>query len=228
MKNNFKLYHGNCVEVLQWLDLSNAIIVSDPPFNVGYHYNEYRDKLDGDEYFTMLADIFSRAPSVVIHYPEQLYKLAFEMGDFPEKIVSWCYNANTPRQHRDIAFFRVVPDFRKVSQPYKNPNDKRIKKLIESGKKGGRLYDWWEIPQVKNVSHQKTKHPCQMPLEVMKRIIGILPEGKTIIDPFMGSGTTGVACQEIGRDFVGIEMSREYFEIARERIEGEFRLTNTK
>ena len=62
----------------------------------------------------------------------------------------------------------------------------------------------------------------------MKRIIGILPEGKTIVDPFMGSGTTGVACQELGRDFVGIEMSREYFDIARERIEGEFRLTNTK
>lgn len=67
-----------------------------------------------------------------------------------------------------------------------------------------------------------------MPLEVMKRIIGILPEGKTTVDPFMGSGTTGVACQELGRDFVGIEMSREYFDIARERIEGEFRLTNTK
>ena len=58
-----------------------------------------------------------------------------------------------------------------------------------------------------------------MPLEVMKNIIGILPDGITVIDPFMGSGTTGVACAELGVDFVGIELDKQYFEIAKSRIE---------
>ena len=80
------------------------------------------------------------------------------------------------------------------------------------------MYDWWEINQVKNVSQEKTEHPCQMPLEVMRRIIGILPEDITVCDPFMGSGTTGVACRELGRDFLGIELNSKYYEIARDRV----------
>lgn len=138
------------------------------------------------------------------------------MGEFPSRVVSWVYNSNTARQHRDIAFFGITPDFTKMKQPYKNPNDKRIKKLIAEGK-GARLYDWWNINQVKNVSKKKLGHPCVMPLEVMKRIIGILPR-VTIVDPFMGSGTTGVACKELGRDFVGIEKDDIYYKIAKERI----------
>lgn len=58
-----------------------------------------------------------------------------------------------------------------------------------------------------------------MPVEVMLNIIGILPKGTTIIDPFMGSGTTGIACKILGYDFIGIELDAEYFEIAKNRIE---------
>ena len=116
-----------------------------------------------------------------------------------------------------------MPDFTKVRQPYKNPNDKRIKERITRGQTGAKLYDWWNINQVKNISAEKTKHPCQMPLEVMKRIIGILPDNITVIDPFMGSGTTGVAVVELNRggcnrNFIGIEMDKKYFEIAKGRI----------
>lgn len=132
--------------------------------------------------------------------------------------MSWCYNSNLPRQHRDIAFYNVKPDFRKVRQPYKNPTDKRIRELVASGSKGSPLYDWWQIQQVKNVSKDKQRHPCQMPLEVMERIVGILPDDAVILDPFMGSGTTGVACRELGREFIGIELDADYFDIARRRI----------
>ena len=58
-----------------------------------------------------------------------------------------------------------------------------------------------------------------MPLKVMKNIIGILPSGYTIVDPFMGSGTTGLACKELGIDFIGIELDKSYFDIAKERID---------
>ena len=135
----------------------------------------------------------------------------------PEKVISWVYNSNTAKQHRDIAFFGVKPDFKKVGQPYKNPKDKRIAKRIADGKQA-RLYDWWEINQIKNVSKVKTKHPCQMPQEVTDRIIGILPSEYTIIDTFLGSGTIGLSCKKYNRNFIGIELDKEYFNIAKERI----------
>ena len=92
---------------------------------------------------------------------------------------------------------------------------------MAKGTGGAKIYDWWEINQVKNTSREKTAHPCQMPLEVMKRIVGILPDDATIIDPFMGSGTTGVACKELNRDFIGIELNKDYYNIAKNRIYGE-------
>lgn len=181
--------------------------------------------MDEDSYFEMLDFFFKEYPSVVIHYPEQLYKLSFQIGKFPEKVISWVYNSNTGKQHRDIAFFDVKPDMSKVRQPYKNLNDKRIKQRIANGCTGAKLYDWWNINQVKNVSKEKTEHPCQMPLKVMENIIGILPDDCIIVDPFMGSGTTGVAVktmnekQGVDRNFIGIEIDEKYFNIAKNRIE---------
>jgi DNA modification methylase len=213
------IHLGDNISILKNLqiDFSKVIFVSDPPFNIGYHYGFYKDKLDETEYFTWLADLFGTNKQVIIHYPESLYKYAFKIGMIPEKIVSWVYNSNTGKQHRDIAFFGVKPDFRKVGQEYKNPFDKRIAKRIAEGKTA-RLYDWWEINQVKNVSKEKTAHPCQMPLRVMENIIGILPDDFTIIDPFLGSGTTALACLKHKRNFIGIEIDQEYFNIAQKRI----------
>ena len=218
--SEIKLYNDSCDNILPTLDLSNAIIVSDPVFNIGYHYDNYDDNMAEDEYYKWIGNIFSLCPSAVVHYPESLYKLAFQIGKFPERVVSWVYNSNTAKQHRDIAFFGIKPNFNQVRQPYKNPNDKRIKERIARGITGSKLYDWWNINQVKNVSKGKNgiNHPCVMPLEVMKNIVGILPKDKVIVDPFMGSGTTGIACKELGYDFIGIELDENYFKLAKERI----------
>jgi len=62
-------------------------------------------------------------------------------------------------------------------------------------------------------------HPTQKPVAVMEWCLGFLPDAQTILDPFMGSGTTGVACAKMGRKFVGIELQPEYFDIACKRIE---------
>lgn len=196
------------------------IVVTDPPFNVGYHYNGFIDNMDEDEYYNGLSELVKRNKSVIVHYAEDLHKLSIRSGLSPEKIVSWVYNSNTQKQHRDIAFYGVKPDFNAVKQPYKNPNDKRIAERIKNGKVGGKLYDWWNVNQVKNVNKEKTMHPCQMPLSVMLNIIGVLPEEYTIFDPFMGSGTTGVACKLLGRNFIGSEIVEDYYNIAKGRIEG--------
>ena len=62
-------------------------------------------------------------------------------------------------------------------------------------------------------------HPTQKPLAVMKWAIEVGPMSDTILDPFMGSGTTGVACVQLGRKFTGIEREQKYFDIACQRIE---------
>lgn len=62
------------------------------------------------------------------------------------------------------------------------------------------------------------KHPHQKPVSLIKHLLSKLPEDAVIFDPFMGSGSTGVACVQTGRRFIGIEIDKDYFEIARKRI----------
>jgi DNA modification methylase len=68
------------------------------------------------------------------------------------------------------------------------------------------------------------EHPTQKPLELMMWCVGRLPDdAQTILDPFMGSGTTGVACAKLGRKFIGIELEPRYFDIACRRIEDAYK-----
>lgn len=220
-----ELYNDDCREVLKQIVFKkHPVIITDPPFNVGYHYGTYKDNMADEDYYSMLKEIFADKPFVIIHYPESIYKVAQTLNRVPSKVVSWVYNSNTAKQHRDIAFFDIQPDFDLVVQPYKNPDDKRVKAMIAKGSRGGRLYDWWNVNQVKNVSKVKTQHPCQMPQEILDNIVGILPDKENIvvIDTFMGSGTTGIACKKHNVDFIGIELDKEYFKIAKDRIYGEY------
>ena len=69
------------------------------------------------------------------------------------------------------------------------------------------------------VATEGKEHPTQKPLPLMLWCLSFIPDAETILDPFMGSGTTGVACAQLGRKFIGIEIERRYFDIACERIE---------
>jgi site-specific DNA-methyltransferase (adenine-specific) len=211
-----KIIQSDCLVELAKIK-GDFVIVTDPPFNIGYHYGDYKDNLEEDEYYSWLREVFKFAPFVVIHYPESIYKISWAVEEIPQKVISWVYNSNTAKQHRDIAFFGIKPDFRKLGQPFKNPTDKRIMKRIADGKLA-RGYDWWNINQVKNVSKDKTSHPCQMPLEVMENIIKLIPEDKIIVDPFAGSGTTLLACKNLGREYIGIEIDGKYIDIINKRL----------
>jgi site-specific DNA-methyltransferase (adenine-specific) len=103
---------------------------------------------------------------------------------------------------------------KKISQPYKNPKDKRIAKRIQEGKMA-RGYDWWEINQVKNVSKEKTIHPCPIPEELAKRIIvSTANDNQLIIDPFCGTGTVLRVAKNLGYEVFGTEIDRNYYEVA--------------
>jgi DNA modification methylase len=68
------------------------------------------------------------------------------------------------------------------------------------------------------VQQEGRVHPTQKPIALMRWCLGFLPNAETILDPFMGSGTTGVACVKEGRKFIGIELDPDYFDIACKRI----------
>ena len=213
--------NGDAVQVIGTLkdSVTNPVIVTDPPFNIGKRYASFGDRLKKDEYFGRLIAVLTAldCPFVVIHYPEALHELSIRLGRPPERVVSWVYPSNTRRQHRDIAFYGITPDFKRVTQPYKNPTDKRVRDRIAKGF-GCPSYDWFEINQVKNVSREKAAHPCQMPVDVMRRVVGVLHPPITVIDPYCGTGTTGVACQALGVPFIGIEIDPGYCGIAEERL----------
>lgn len=211
------IYHGDCREVLP--SLEDVTVITDPPYNIGYHYDEYKDSLTEDEYRELISSTV-RTPSVVLHYPEDMFGISIALNEFPEKCAAWVYNANTPRQWRMIAWFGCEPDFSLVKQPYKNATDARVQRLIESGSQGCNLYDWWNDEQVKNVSEEKTVHPCQIPLAVMTKIVGVTP-ALEICDPFMGSGTTLRAAKDLGRRAIGIEIHEPYCELAAKRLSQE-------
>lgn len=73
-----------------------------------------------------------------------------------------------------------------------------------------------------SVTSYAKEHPTQKPVQLMEWCISHSPEGETICDPFMGSGTTGVACANMGKTFYGIEREQKYFDIACKRIEAAY------
>jgi site-specific DNA-methyltransferase (adenine-specific) len=85
--------------------------------------------------------------------------------------------------------------------------DFRLKSKGASG-----VGDVWKINQ-----ERKNPHPAPFPVEIPRRILDTLKPGK-VLDPFMGSGTTGVACKEVGFEFTGIEIDRDYFDMAEKRV----------
>lgn len=82
---------------------------------------------------------------------------------------------------------------------------------------------FFKHPRHKGTGKNKPVHPTQKPLALMKWCLGFLPDAETILDPFMGSGTTLVACAKLGRRGIGIEMDPGYFDIACKRVEEAYR-----
>lgn len=87
-------------------------------------------------------------------------------------------------------------------------------------KDGVSLSDVWsDIPALPHNSKEKVKHSSQKPIALMERCVLLCSkENDIVLDPFMGSGSTGVACKNLNRTFIGIEANKEHFELAKHRI----------
>lgn len=215
-----KIIHGDVRDYLDQIP-EDAFIISDPPYNQKYHYSLYDDDLPTHEYTDLLLGVFKDRRSVVILYPEETINLlgGGRMGKV-DQVVSWVYPSNTEKQSRLITWWNCKPDVRKVGQPYKNPNDKRIKKRIAEGKMA-RLYDWWEINQVKKDTKIRTGNPhsCPIPDELARRIIlTTTEEGDLVVDPFCGSGTICRVAKENNRRYLGFDIDETYVEYSNNAI----------
>lgn len=206
-----KLYLGDCRDVLQCF-LSPITVITDPPYGIGFGYRSTTD--EGGEAYADLIDCMAPYPRAVLQYPEEMMRYLVPLWGAPDDVYAWCYESNLPRQFRLWGFWGVAPDWSAVRQPAKWAHLAKVSDPTRAS------HDWCsDLAQVKNTSSEKTEHPCQVPVALIERIIGFLPGPQRIVDPFMGSGTTGVACVNLGRKFVGIEIDRTYFDIACRRIE---------
>jgi adenine-specific DNA-methyltransferase len=93
--------------------------------------------------------------------------------------------------------------------------------------------DVWDIPNVKAQHIEKTNHPCQFPVAIPRRLIkALVPKGGVVLDPYMGTGTSGVAAVLENCKFVGAELSKEYYDISTQRmtdaISGSIRIREDK
>lgn len=200
------LIHGEYVYYIN--NYRDFTVVTDPPYGIGFKYNSHKD--DADSYEQLMQPLLP-FNKIILQYPEEMMKYLCPLYGAPDDVYAWCYNSNTNRQFRLWGFWGVKPVWDNVQQPCKNPTDKRVKPTVRS-------YDWVsDIQQVKNISKEKTEHPCQLPFKLVSNVVQLSGKNK-ILDTFMGSGTTALACINNGKEFVGIEKDEKYFNIAVNRV----------
>ena len=200
------LYLGDCLEILPTLPKVDAVI-TDPPYGIGEAAgkNKSRGNLavakdyGNDEWDNQ--PITSEALQAVIRSAK--WSIVFG-GNYFDVPPSSCWlvwdkeNGANDFADCELAWTNLPKAVRRIR------------------------YMWNGMLRANNEA--RGDHPTQKPLGVMRWCIDQLPAGcATILDPFMGSGTTGVACVGMGRAFIGIEREPRYFDIACERIDNAYR-----
>lgn len=199
---NATLIHGDCLQLLHALPPVDAV-VSDPPYGIGFSLGKGTGTLAGDSKFegvTIVGDDKPFDPS-----PWLKFKQAVLFG-------ANHYASRLP----DSAFWLVWDKRDGVCS-----NDQADCELAwVKGRGNVRIVRHVWMGMVKASERGESRvHPTQKPVAVMDWVIRqTTAKGQTILDPYMGSGTTGVACARLGRAFVGIEVERRYFDAACERI----------
>ena len=241
-----KIYNGDIIHVLKDLpDNSIDMVFGDPDYNVGIKYGNNNYTRDFEDYINWYIELAKESIRVLkyngslfmLNYPKQNAHLRVKYLDseFPHiNEYVWVYNTNvghTPKRfttaHRSILHIRksAKNKFFKdaVALPYKNPTDKRIRQNIANGSKGRMPYSWFEFNLVKNVSKEKTKHPCQIPQKLTEMLIKASTEPDDIVlILFGGSGAEITLCKNLNRKFISAELNKEYCTLINNRLANGF------
>ena len=204
---------GDSTRILPQLNYGFAV-VTDPPYGIGFKYNSHEDTA---AFLIDFMDLLVGRPVALLHYPEEMMSLVCPTLGAPKEVMAWVYPSNLPRQLRLWGFWNIDCNPAKSKQAAKNLDCSKVKSGVVAG------YDWREIDLVKGNSSEKTEHPCQLPLRCAEWVLECIGSHYVVVDPFMGSGTIGVACAKMGKQFFGIEKDPKYFDIACKRLDEAYR-----
>ena len=197
----FTLHNGDCLEYMKTLQPESVqAVITDPPYGINWAGSNASTltwkPIENDNGSLDLRPILNM-PCLVISFGAN------------------CYPEQLPHRGRWICWDKriVEKSDRMLGSPFE---------LAWMNKTSGfdKMYRVMHGGVVNADGHNAVRvHPTQKPIVLMKRIIlDYTNEGDTVFDPFMGSGTTGIACIQTGRHFIGCEISPEYFAIAESRI----------
>jgi len=236
-----RLITGDCIKILAKADRPFAdLIFADPPFNIGYKYDKYNDKVKSKNYIAWTEDwmracydVLKPAGSFYIaigdDYAANVKIIADKLGLFMRNWIIWHYTFGQQtknkfaRSHTHILYFVKDKDnFTFNDYAIRVPSDRQLLYNDKRANPAGKLPDdvWSQFSRVCGTFKERAGwHPCQMPEMLLKRIIAVSSNpGQLVLDPFIGSGTTAAAAYQSDRDYLGIDISRDYVLKVRERL----------
>lgn len=211
-----RLALGDCLEVLPTLSGVDAV-VTDPPYGVGL--GNRTDQAVANRPYESFDDTPENVRSIVVPAIEQCIGISRAVVVTPGTRCAWFYPV--PNEMGAI-YFPAGAGFSRWGFTCSQP-------ILYYGKD-----PYMPLNRKPNSircteTSEKNGHPCPKPLGLSEWLVERASlEGDTVLDPFMGSGTTGVACIKTGRKFIGIELEQKYFDIACERIRKAWKLERSK
>jgi DNA modification methylase len=198
---NATLYCGDCLDIMPTLPRVDAVI-ADPPYGIGLAYESHNDTV---------AAVAAFAPRVVAQAQAIARVVSITPGNlnqylYPRPTWTLCWFNRAGAGSGPWGFSCWQPIMCYGPDPYLAAGMGRRPDFIE----------WSETAE-------QNGHPCPKPYQFMFRWLTRVSLSGTVVDPFMGSGTTGAVCANLGRPFIGIEIERKYFDIACERIDNAYR-----
>lgn len=234
---SIKLFNDDCTNVMREMDSNTVdLLLTDPPYNLGnfmrnrqtnlsqmrenyfgaagwddLNYKEWLQNMD--EFFKFSARVIKKGGAVIIFMAiikvESIITLAEKYGFYYKTTGIW-HKLNPMPRNMNLHFVNsteawIYFTFEEKTSIFNN--------------NGNLVHDFYETAVTPNSERKYGKHPTQKPLDLMEHFVKILTnEGDLVFDPFMGSGTTGVASVNLKRKFIGAEISEEYYKISRNRI----------
>ena len=237
-ENYFNLINGDCLDVLKKInDKSIHLVLTDPPYNLGQFMhnrntnlkkmreNQFAyagwDNLPYDEWFKDMDMFFSESSRILVKggsllvfmsiiKVESIISLAEKNGFYYKTTGIW-HKTNPMPRNMNLHFVNSTEAWIYFTKGTNTGTFNNEGKLV---------HDFFETSLTTQSEKKQGKHPTQKPIKLIDRLVGLLSnEGEIVVDPFMGSGTTGVSCKKMNRKFIGVDQSAEYVEIARQRIE---------
>ncbi len=234
---------GDCIEHMAAMDAGSVhLVLADPPYNIGIDYGdgERADKLPDAAYIEWARRWIKAAARVLApdgamwvicgHEYAGDHQVAMrDAGLHWRNTVTWVesFGVNCRRKFNRTS----RPMFYATKHPQRftfnvealtTPSARQIKYGDKRANPAGKvLDDVWTIPRVCGTFRERVPGvPTQLPLALVRRaVLGLTRAGDLVVDPFTGSGTTGIVCIEQGRRFHGIELREEFAAIAQARIE---------